>query len=141
MALASWTIEEVKSGHIRPFYGLRSAIPAGWVECDGSNGTPDLRGVYPKGAGAAQEANVIGGNLTHTHADHPALIHTGGAVGTIAVTATAAVKVGTSASNAAAQTHTHPAPSFTQPAQHAAQSHDSPNHEPPYKTCIWIMKT
>ena len=60
MALASWTLEEVKSGHIRPFYGLRASIPSGWVECDGSNGTPDMREKYPKGAAAGQEANVTG---------------------------------------------------------------------------------
>lgn len=36
-----------------------------------------------------------------------------GTVGAIAATGTAAVKVGTSASNAAANTHTHAAPSFT----------------------------
>lgn len=141
MAIASWVIEEVMPGHIRPHYGLRADIPVGWVECDGTNGTPALRGFYPKGAGTGQEANITGGNLTHTHTDHPALTHTGGSVGTIAATATTAVKIGTAGATGAANSHTHPAPSFTQPSQHAAQSHDSPNHEPPYKTCIWIMKT
>lgn len=140
MAIQNWILEEVQPGFIRSWYGLRANIPSGWQECDGTNGSPDLRGVFPKGAGIGQEANVTGGNLTHTHTDHSALTHTGGAVGAIVATATTAVKVGTSASNAAAQTHTHPAPSFTQPNQHAAQSHDSPNHEPPYKTTIWIMK-
>lgn len=140
MAIATWTIEEVKAGHIRPFYGLRANIPAGWQECDGTNGTPDLRGVYPKGASAGQEANVTGGALTHTHANHAALSHSGGAVGTIAATATAAVKIGTSGATGASNAHTHPAPSFTQPNQHDAQSHDTPNHEPPYKTALWIMK-
>lgn len=28
-------------------------IPAGWVLCDGNNGTPDLRGVFIVGAGGA----------------------------------------------------------------------------------------
>jgi hypothetical protein len=140
MALATWTIEEVKTGHIRPFYGLRADIPSGWVECDGNNGTPNLRGSYPKGAGAIEEANVTGGNLTHSHTNHASQTHTGGAVGAISATATAAVKIGTSASSAASNAHTHPAPSFTQPTAHPALSHDSPNHEPPYRTCIWIMK-
>ena len=109
--IASWTIEEVKSGHIRPFYGLRSAIPGGWVECNGGDSTPDLRDVYPKGAGAAQEANVTGGNLTHTHTAHNTVdnLRTGGRISGFPTAGDAA--------------------------------HDSPNHEPPYKTCIWIMKT
>lgn len=140
MAIASWTLEEVKSGHIRPFHGLRADIPTGWHECDGTNGTPDMRTFYIKGASAVQEANVTGGNLTHTHIDHASQTHTGGAVGAIAATATAAVKIGTAGVTGAANAHTHPAPSFTQPTAHPALSHDSPNNEPPYKTTIWIMK-
>jgi hypothetical protein len=140
MALQSWTIEEVKSGDIKPWKGLRADIPSGWHECDGTNGTPDLREYYLKGAAAGQETGVTGGALTHTHAQHAAQTHAGGAVGTIAATATAAVKIGTAGTTAAANTHTHPAPSFTQPTSHPALSHDSPNHEPPWKSMIWIMK-
>lgn len=80
-----------------------------------------------------------GGAKTHTHTDHPAVTHSGGAVGTIPTTGTAAVKIGTSASNAAALAHTHPAPSFTQPDQHAIQSHNSPSHLPPYFV-VYIWK-
>jgi len=76
-------------------------------------------------------AEETGGAKTHTHADHPALTHSGGAVGAIGVTAVAGVK-GLSGSGAADEAHTHPAPSFTQPSQHAAQSHNSPSHLPPY---------
>lgn len=73
-----------------------------------------------------------GGAKTHTHTDHPALTHTGGAVGTIAQTATAGIKIGTAGITGAALTHIHPAPSFTQPSQHNTQGHDSPSHLPPY---------
>ena len=123
MAIANWTIEEVKPGHVRPFYGLRANIPAGWVECDGSNGTPDLRGTYPKGAGAGQEANVTGGALTHSHAQHPATATSAASAG--------ATQRGTTSSTLTLAAHTHNTPVL---------AHDSPNHEPPYKTCIWIMK-
>jgi microcystin-dependent protein len=34
----------VPSGCILPWYGEAEIIPAGWVLCDGNNGTPDLRG-------------------------------------------------------------------------------------------------
>jgi hypothetical protein len=110
MAIASWTVEEVRAGLIRPFYGLRADIPAGWVECDGSNGTPDLRGVYPKGAADGQEANVTGGNLTHSHTSHSTVtnLRTGG------------TSIGFNTNG---------------------ETHDTVNHEPPYRTCIWIMKT
>lgn len=134
MAKQSWTLEEVRSGHIRPFYGLRANIPSGWVECDGTNGTPDLRGIYPKGAGAAQEANVTGGNLTHQHAVGGAHTHSSPlTTSTFAATA----KLGTSTANSVTIGHSH---TVTIPSDGGHQ-HDLLNHEPPYKTCIWIMKT
>lgn len=134
MALASEYL--VPSGAITLWSGLLANIPPGWALCDGTNGTPDLRDKFVKGAAAGQNPGGTGGNLTHTHADHnytPA-----GAVAAIGATATSAVKVGTSASNAAAQTHTHAAPAFT--GTPAALSHDSPNHEPPYFKLAFIMK-
>ena len=122
MAIVSWTLEEVKSGFIRRWYDLRANIPTGWHECDGTNGTPDLRDTYAKGAAAGQEANVTGGALTHTHAQHAP-----GVTGTFAATS----KLGTSTTNTATIGHSHTTP---------ALSHDTPNNEPPYKTTIWIMK-
>ena len=35
------------TGHILPFAGPSNKIPTGWVLCDGTNGTPDLRGKIP----------------------------------------------------------------------------------------------
>lgn len=147
--IATWTIEEVKSGHIRPYHGLIANIPTGWILCDGNNGTPDLRGLFPKGAPAGQEAGALGGSATHTHADHPGLTHSGAAVGDHAagVTGTFAAtsKLGTSTANVATIGHNHTTPalvhSVTQPGQHGAQGHDSPNSEPPFRTVLWIMKT
>ena len=51
------------TGHILPFAGPSNKIPTGWVLCDGTNGTPDLRGKVPGGI-----TNVsVGGNQTHSH--------------------------------------------------------------------------
>lgn len=134
MALASQYV--VPSGVIVMWSGLLANIPAGWQLCDGSNGTPDLRSKFLKGAAPGANPGATGGNLTHTHTDHnytPA-----GTVAAIAASQTSPVKVGTSASNAAASGHTHPAPAFTGTA--AQLSHDSPNHEPPYFSLAFIMK-
>lgn len=49
-------------GFIMPFLGPSTSVPSGWVFCDGSNGTPDLRGDMIYGSttlGAVAE--------THTH--------------------------------------------------------------------------
>ncbi len=158
MAISSWTLEEVKAGHIRPFYGLRANIPSGWIECDGANGTPDLRGTYPKGAGAGQEANVTGGDLTHSHTDHTGVINhthpvtdpghnhltqryptaTGSSSGftmDTSMSGTLADNTLPVKANTTGITTQNPAGGVS------ALTHNSPNHEPPYKTCIWIMKT
>ena len=58
--------------------------PAGWNLCDGSNGTPDLRGRFVLGQGAgsgltARTINEIGGEETHllTSSEIPSHTHTG----------------------------------------------------------------
>lgn len=41
--------------------------PEGWAICDGTNGTPDLRGVFIRGTDDIDEAGRGGGALEHTH--------------------------------------------------------------------------
>lgn len=50
--------------------GAVTAIPSGWLLCDGANGTPDLRSRFIKGAAAGSDPGATGGAATHTHADH-----------------------------------------------------------------------
>ena len=57
----------IPRGVIVLWHGLIVAIPEGWIICDGSNGTPDLREKFVKGAAAATEAGTTGGSATHTH--------------------------------------------------------------------------
>lgn len=62
----------VPIGVIILWSGSVASIPSGWQLCDGTNGTPDLRGKFVVGAGNtyAVGANGSGGgtvNLTHTH--------------------------------------------------------------------------
>jgi hypothetical protein len=44
-------------GTIVMWSGSVSSVPAGWVICDGSNGTPDLRGTFPLGHNPTDEAS------------------------------------------------------------------------------------
>jgi hypothetical protein len=47
--------------------GLESTIPAGWLLCDGSHGTPDLRNRFIVGAGNIHGLGDYGGATMHAH--------------------------------------------------------------------------
>ena len=52
----------VAPGTITIWSGLTSAIPYGWLLCDGTNGTPDLRSRFVYGAGGDGSAKTAFGN-------------------------------------------------------------------------------
>lgn len=43
------------------------AIPVGWVLCNGTANTPDLRGLFVMGAGGSIAVGTTGGTTSHTH--------------------------------------------------------------------------
>lgn len=51
------------TGTVKAFFGLVANIPAGWQICDGTNGTPDLRGRFVEGASIDAEIGNSGGSL------------------------------------------------------------------------------
>lgn len=55
------------TGMIFIWSGSVANIPSGYVLCNGSNGTPDLRNKFVVGAGATYNPGDSGGALTHTH--------------------------------------------------------------------------
>jgi microcystin-dependent protein len=73
----------IPKGTIWLWYGVSTAVPAGWAICDGTNGTPDMRGRVPVGVDTTQtEFDVLGeagGAKTHTlvQGEIPGHVHTG----------------------------------------------------------------
>jgi len=62
----------VPSGLIAIWSGSTGSIPSGWVLCNGSNGTPDLRNSFILGAGNTYAVGATGGStdaivVSHTH--------------------------------------------------------------------------
>jgi hypothetical protein len=71
-AWASQAIATFSSGMILLWSGSVASIPSGWVLCNGSNGTPDLRDRFIVGAGSTYAVNATGGSanaivVSHTH--------------------------------------------------------------------------
>jgi hypothetical protein len=62
----------IPAGGILLWSGSIGSIPAGYVLCNGSNGTPDLRDRFVVGAGSTYAVNASGGSadaivVTHNH--------------------------------------------------------------------------
>lgn len=70
MVVSSFTEEKkhvVATNTIIIWSGLLSNIPAGWVLCDGANGTPDLRDRFAKGVSTAStNPGGTGGQTSYT---------------------------------------------------------------------------
>lgn len=177
------------AGCILMWHGLLGDIPGGFVLCDGTNGTPDLRDKFVKGTAADTDPGTTGGNLTHAHANHashnhtyseivnhthpvtdPGHTHTQNAHNHVITSQTATTGSATSyehgvldttsaeteatevTANATAVnqnattgvTTENPSGGVAQGTTNgpsATLSHDSVNHEPPYYTVAFIMKT
>lgn len=79
----------VPSGTIVLWSGSVASIPTGWVLCNGSNSTPDLRNRFVVGAGSTYAVGNTGGSadaivVSHTHTatvTDPGHIHSGVAGG------------------------------------------------------------
>lgn len=50
------------------WYGTEASIPTGWHVCDGTVGTPNLKGIFVMGAGGVDIPGTTGGAAIHTHA-------------------------------------------------------------------------
>ena len=67
-----WTTIGMPMGTIVMWYGATGAVPLGWQICDGTNGTPDMRGAFPMGVSASHTFGTTGGSadavvVSHTH--------------------------------------------------------------------------
>jgi hypothetical protein len=62
------------AGMIMLWSGSSASIPSGWLLCDGSNSTPDLRNRFVVGAGSTYAVNATGGSADAAVVDHT---HTG----------------------------------------------------------------
>jgi microcystin-dependent protein len=72
IATTAFVRDIVPTGVIVMWSGSVATIPSGWLLCDGSNSTPDLRNRFVVGAGSTYSVNGTGGSadaivVSHTH--------------------------------------------------------------------------
>jgi len=72
------SLASIPSGLISLWSGSIASIPAGWLLCDGTNGTPDLRNRFVVGAGNSYAVGATGGadSVTLTSLQIPGHTHT-----------------------------------------------------------------
>lgn len=63
-------VNGVPSGCILLWSGSVASIPTGWVLCNGSSGTPDLRNRFVVGAGSTYAVGATGGSADATLVSH-----------------------------------------------------------------------
>jgi hypothetical protein len=72
LATTAFVQAALPSGVIVMWSGSIASIPSGWLLCNGSSGTPDLRNRFVVGAGSTYAVAATGGNanatlVSHTH--------------------------------------------------------------------------
>jgi microcystin-dependent protein len=98
-------IVSIPSGLIAVWSGSVASIPAGWVLCNGSNGTPDLRDRFVVGAGTTYAVDATGGANTVTLTAAEIAGHTHTVSGTTASDGAHTHNVSGNTSNTGAHTH------------------------------------
>lgn len=99
-------IEGVPSGVIALWSGSTASIPSGWVICDGTNSTPDLRDRFVVGAGNTYAVDATGGSNTVTLAEANLPGHTHSVSGTTGSDGAHTHNVSGNTSTTGAHTHT-----------------------------------
>lgn len=137
------TTNPFTAGMIIIWSGSIGSIPAGWVLCNGSNGTPDLRDRFVIAAGSTYAVGATGGSadaivVSHTHTatvtdpGHAHNISVGGGAGG------AQIMVGNPASNTYT---TNSAVTGISVSNATAGTSGTGANLPPYYALAYIMKT
>lgn len=111
-------------GMIVPYYGVLADIPIGWALCDGTNGTPDLRGKFVLGGGGDYTLGATGGSTQH---DHNASTYV-----TISTSVTPVDSMTGSTTVASVLDDVSVTSEYT--------TVENANHMPPYVALYWIMR-
>ena len=132
-------IESFVTGMIILWSGAENAIPSGWVLCNGSNSTPDLRDRFVVGAGNSYAVGATGGSNTATDSVSIGFsVSVSGTTGNQATTGTGGP--GWAQGNPGTQNGYHHAHSFSGSGSGSGSDTVSIDTRSPYYALTFIMK-
>ena len=148
----------IPSGLIAIWSGSLGSVPSGWVICDGTNSTPDLRNSFILGAGNTYAVGATGGStdaivVSHTHTATAATTSLTGTITTLGNRSgfsggTGIVTPSGSTGSAANQTGVNVPDTLTIDASHTHSVTNSSTgtsgsgaNMPPYYALAYIMKS
>jgi hypothetical protein len=133
------------TGGIIIWSGAESAIPSGWILCNGSGGSPDLRDRFVVGAGTTYAVDATGGsaNAVAVNHSHTSSVTDPGHLHGIDFQAVAAgASYGSSTSGSSAGTQTDSATTGISITVNPLTGEDGTNKNlPPYFALCYIYKT
>ena len=140
-------VDSLPVGLIGLWRGSLGTIPDNWALCDGTGGTPDMLGLYPRATTDGAAVNATGGSLApHDHTSPSHNHTTAGHAHTTAVGSAGAATAATSSTNTVTvvtETHTHSSTNTdsTTPTVGNSTSGTLANttSEPPYEEVAFIQ--
>ena len=132
------------AGMIMLWSGSIGSIPGGWVLCNGTNGTPDLRDRFVVAAGSTYAVGATGGSadsivVTHTHTatvTDPGHLHNATSTGTGTL-----INTGATGLTGASTSTTATATTGISVTNASTGSSGTGANLPPYYALAYIMKT
>jgi len=139
IATTAFVRDIIPAGIISMWSGSIASIPTGWLLCDGTNSTPDLRNRFIVGAGSTYAVAATGGTadavvVAHTHSvTDPGHFHSVNAGGTASNQLVSGGTVNLAGSNTAS--------AVTGISIQSAGTSGTNQNLPPYYALAYIMKT
>ena len=130
----------IPSGLIAIWSGSTGSIPSGWLICDGTSGTPDLRSSFIIGAGSTYSVGQTGGSADAIVVSHTHTVTDPGHKHNIASTGSGAIANDSPVGATGASTTTTDSATTGITLQTAGTSGTGANL-PPYYALAFIMKT
>jgi hypothetical protein len=143
MAIQNSSASTIPIGIIGMWTGALASIPAGFILCDGSGGTVDMRGRHLKITATSGDIAATGGSNTHTHASQNhghSVAHTHSS--SIDHNGITAQVIGSGSTTATRQTTTHAIStnSIDLVLADSATTADSSSNEPQFLTVAFIKR-